>query len=218
MKRTLHYCSAAVLFAAAIAVSAPVFAGAGQPGHGHGADAKPGHHMMPGSAMMKGGEHMDNHMGGPAAGNPAIGQPGKASDVSRDINVVLQDIYFEPGKIAIKAGETVRFKIVNQGTLLHEFALGTAQSHAAHKKMMAMMLEHGMIEADRINHDRMKMNQGDRKNHMDHMHGPESGSVLVEPGKSAEMIWTFPKETTLEFACTIPGHYEAGMVGPLTVR
>ena len=46
----------------------------------------------------------------------------------------------------------------------------------------------------------------------------DPNSVLVEPGKSAELTWTFAKATRLEFACNIPGHYQAGMVGQLTVQ
>ena len=45
----------------------------------------------------------------------------------------------------------------------------------------------------------------------------DPNSVLVEPGKTAELTWTFSKATSLEFACNIPGHYQAGMVGKLTV-
>ncbi|MCF5138712.1 plastocyanin/azurin family copper-binding protein, partial [Pseudomonas lactis] len=42
--------------------------------------------------------------------------------------------------------------------------------------------------------------------------------VLVEPGKTAELTWTFKQATGLEFACNLPGHYQAGMVGKLTVE
>ena len=75
-----------------------------------------------------------------------------------------------------------------------------------------------MIEADRINPERMKMDHGPGMAPMSHQHGAESGSVLVEPGKSAEMIWTFPKDATLEFACNVPGHYESGMMGPIRIK
>ncbi|MNL78605.1 hypothetical protein D3C87_2050360 [compost metagenome] len=53
---------------------------------------------------------------------------------------------------------------------------------------------------------------------MDHaMKHDDPNSVLVEPGKTAELTWIFTKATRLEFACNIPGHYQAGMVGQLTV-
>ena len=46
----------------------------------------------------------------------------------------------------------------------------------------------------------------------------DPNSVLVEPGKTAELTWTFSKATGLEFACNIPGHYQAGMVGKINVK
>jgi uncharacterized cupredoxin-like copper-binding protein len=46
----------------------------------------------------------------------------------------------------------------------------------------------------------------------------DPNSVLVEPGKTAELTWTFTKASGLEFACNIPGHYQAGMVGKLNVH
>jgi uncharacterized cupredoxin-like copper-binding protein len=43
----------------------------------------------------------------------------------------------------------------------------------------------------------------------------EPNSKLLEPGRSGEIIWTFPKLADLEFACNIPGHYDSGMVGKI---
>ncbi|MNC74234.1 Copper binding protein, plastocyanin/azurin family [compost metagenome] len=54
----------------------------------------------------------------------------------------------------------------------------------------------------------------DTKSGMKH---DDPNSVLVEPGKTAELTWTFSKATRLEFACNVPGHYQAGMKGDLTV-
>ena len=100
----------------------PAWSGAGSPGHGHGA-APAQDHMMGGQGMpgqMMGGQGMPGHHG--AA--PAIGGPGKAADVTRAIDITMHDNFYEPAEIAVKAGETVRFKIANKGTLLHEFGLG----------------------------------------------------------------------------------------------
>ena len=201
---------------AVLAATTPALAGSGQPGHGHDAAPAQGH-MMGGQGMpgqMMGAQGMPGHHG--AA--PAIGGPGKAADVTRTIDITMQDNFYEPEAITVKAGETVRFKITNKGTLLHEFGLGTAAMHAAHQKEMLVMMEHGMIEADRVNHERMKMSHGPGQMPMSHSHGADQGSVLVEPGKSAEIIWKFPKEATLEFACNVPGHYESGMMGPIKIK
>ncbi|MEQ8193873.1 MAG: plastocyanin/azurin family copper-binding protein [Rhodospirillales bacterium] len=140
-----------------------------------------------------------------------FGMPGKAAEVSRTVEIVMEDNFFNHKAISVKAGETVRFKILNKGTLLHEFGLGTAAMHKKHQKQMMVMTEHGMIEADRINHDRMKMDHGG----MNMMSHDDPNSLLLEPGKSGEIVWKFTKPMKLEFACNLPGHYEAGMMGPI---
>ncbi len=116
----------------------------------------------------------------------------------------MKDSFYEPKSIVIEAGETVRFRIVNKGELVHEFNLGTANMHAAHRKEMMMMAENGMLEADKINHHMMK------KGGMMH---DDPNSVLLEPGRSGEIVWHFSNAMALEFACNVPGHYEAGMMG-----
>ena len=76
------------------------------------------------------------------------------------------------------------------------------------------MMEHGILEADKINYDMMKMDMGGGKT-MEHN---DPNSALLEPGKSGEVIWKFTKAMELEFACNVPGHYEAGMVGKMNVK
>jgi uncharacterized cupredoxin-like copper-binding protein len=39
----------------------------------------------------------------------------------------------------------------------------------------------------------------------------------VSPGKSADIIWNFNRAGQFDFACLLPGHYEAGMVGKINV-
>ena len=43
----------------------------------------------------------------------------------------------------------------------------------------------------------------------------DPNSVLLEPGKSAEIVWTFNADAALQMACNVPGHYESGMVGKI---
>jgi uncharacterized cupredoxin-like copper-binding protein len=143
-----------------------------------------------------------------------FGQAAKAGPGTRTVTITMKDNVYEPETVAIKAGETVRFVIVNKGDFLHEFALGQPNDHAKHQDMMKMMMDHGMITATGINHVAMKMDHS-KMGMGAHAHGPESGSVLVEPGKQAELTWKFTKAMKVEFACTIPGHYESGMVGNL---
>ncbi len=158
------------------------------------------------------GSHGGHH-GGHDKG-PSVGEPGKAADVTRTIEVSMRDNLFDPEVITVKKGETVRFKIRNDGEFVHEFNIGTAATHEHHKKEMMMMMEHGVLEADRINHDKMNMDMGGGKT----MKHNDPNSVLLEPSKTGEILWKFSEKTKLEFACNVPGHYESGMVGDVTFQ
>ena len=150
----------------------------------------------------------------PAWASPAhtfdFGQPAAAAKATRSVEVVMGDISFAPKAIDIKAGETIRFVLVNKGQLLHEFNLGDAAMHARHQQEMLKMQQSGMLTPTGMK----EMDHGSMDHGMKH---DDPNSVLVEPGKTAELTWTFTKATELEFACNIPGHYQAGMVGKLTV-
>ena len=154
-----------------------------------------------------------SHGGGHGA-KMSIGQPGTAGKAARTIEIKMLDNYYEPGKISVKAGETVRFVIKNAGEFVHEFNIGTSAMHAAHQKEMMMMMEHGALQPDKINHHLMKMDMGGGKT-MEHS---DPNSVLLEPGKSGEVVWKFSKAGKLEFACNVPGHYDAGMMGPINFK
>ena len=146
-----------------------------------------------------------------------FGQPAPASKATRSVEVVMGDMSFTPKAIDIKAGETIRFVLVNKGQLLHEFNLGDAAMHAKHQQEMLQMQQSGMLTPTgmkEMSHDMAGMNHAAMGHGMQH---DDPNSVLVEPGKTAELTWTFSKATGLEFACNIPGHYQAGMVGKLTV-
>ncbi|MBK0399484.1 cupredoxin domain-containing protein [Limibaculum sp. M0105] len=154
-----------------------------------------------------------SHGSGHGSGHGGMhGQEGKASAVSRTVEVVMHDNYYEPETISVRAGETIRFKVRNAGALVHEFNIGTPQMHAEHMPEMQMMVDHGVLKPDRIDREAAKAMAKTMGHSMDHDY---ANSALLEPGKSAELIWTFPEATdvVLEFGCTVPGHYGAGMVG-----
>jgi uncharacterized cupredoxin-like copper-binding protein len=139
------------------------------------------------------------------------GQPGKKSAVTRTINVTMYDNYYEPAEITVGESETVRFVVTNKGQLVHEFNIGTPEGHVAHAPMMQIMVDHGIIDVDHINWDVAK----EMQKSMGHGMHEEPNSVLLEPGKSGELIWQFPDDATIEFACNVPGHYDSGMVGEI---
>jgi uncharacterized cupredoxin-like copper-binding protein len=163
--------------------------------------------LLPHAATYAAGMHSGGHGHGKEHDGHAhgFGKAGKATEIGRTIDIVMKDSFYEPKSIAIKAGETVRFQVVNKGELLHEFNIGTAAMHASHQKEMMTMAERGVLEADKINHHMMKMGGA--------MAHDDPNSVLLEPGGSGEIVWTFSKAANLEFACNVPGHYDAGMMG-----
>lgn len=149
-----------------------------------------------------------SHSGGHGV---SFGEPGKASDATRTINVEMFDNYYEPESITVKAGATVRFVVENKGDLVHEFNIGNAEAHESHQKEMQMMVDHGVLKGDQIDREMMKMDMGDGQT-MEH---DDPNSVLLEPGETGEIVWTFSEATALEFACNVPGHYQAGMYGDI---
>jgi uncharacterized cupredoxin-like copper-binding protein len=175
--------------------------------------------IVPGAAFA-GGLHNNGQSGGHAQGHghghvdaKAFGEPATASQADRTVKIVMGDNFFEPEKLIVEAGETVRFVAINEGGFLHEFNIGTAAMHAEHQEEMMTMMDHGMLTPTGIDHDMMNMDHG--SNGMSgHVHD-DPNSVLVEPGATQELVWKFAAPTDLEFACNVPGHYDAGMVGEI---
>ena len=117
---------------------------------------------------------------------------GHAKDARRAIEVVMtDDMRFTPSAIEVTEGETVRFLVRNNGKMLHEMVLGTKKSLDEHALAMQ--------KAPDMAHD-------------------EPHSVHVAAGKSGEIVWKFNRAGDFDFACLIPGHYQAGMVGKIRVK
>ncbi len=186
----------ALLSAAALTAGGHAALAAGDHGGGHGHGEKQadrGHGT---------GEH--GH-----ASRPDIGHAGDPSELDRTVDVIMLDNRFEPEKLSIQEGQTVRFVVTNKGNLVHEFNIATAAMHSAHQEEMMEMMQKGVLGADTIHHDRM----GEHGMRHDH-----ANSILLEPGESGEVVWTFDTDAELEFACNVPGHYESGMKGPIRLH
>lgn len=137
------------------------------------------------SAGFASGSHTGGHDGS------AIGQPGKAANVSRTIKIDMTDnMRFTSADIAVKQGETIRFVVQNSGKIKHEMVLGTAKELKEHYEVMKKNPE------------------------MEHA---DENMVSVAPGKSGEIVWQFTKSGKIDFACLQPGHYDAGMKGLVNV-
>jgi len=119
------------------------------------------------------------------------GIAGERAAARRRIEVGMSDdMRFTPARIEVRQGETVRFVFRNRGQTLHEFVLGTK----------AVLEEHAalMMKFPDMEHDEPYM-------------------AHVAPGTSGEIVWTFNRAGEFDFACLIPGHYQAGMVGQVVV-
>lgn len=42
--------------------------------------------------------------------------------------------------------------------------------------------------------------------------------LALEPGQQGALIWRFDEPGMVDFACLVPGHYEAGMIGKIVVK
>lgn len=116
---------------------------------------------------------------------------GNPAAVKRTVTIRMTDnMRFTPDAIQVKQGETVRFVVVNSGKVMHEFVLGTKQELDEHAEMMKKF--------PNMEHDEPYM-------------------AHVEPGKQSDIVWHFNRAGDFDFACLLPGHYQAGMVGKIRV-
>lgn len=177
-----------------------------------------------GNAALAGGSHAHGH------GGLGFGKPGNPKLADRTIEIDATDSEFSLPAIEVADGETIRFIVHNKGELVHEFNIGTPEMHTQHQAEMMMMMEHGMMTPTSLNptmmnadHSRTAMAQSadagsDAPSGMTtHMKHDDPNSILLAPGETKEIVWTFKKAGGLEFACNVPGHYESGMVGKLSV-
>jgi uncharacterized cupredoxin-like copper-binding protein len=143
------------------------------------------------------GPHSDGHGAGHGhAGHGfAAGEPGDSRKAGRVIEIIMREgagtMTFSPDRIELRRGEQVKLVLKNAGELSHELLIDSPANNARHK-----------IEMEK-NPD------------MEHA---EPNGRRVEPRQSAELVWRFTKAGTFEFACLIPGHYEAGMKGIVVVK
>ena len=143
------------------------------------------------SAAFAGGNHAGGHGHGHGAEETAIGKPGAAAKVSRTITIEMSDnMRYTPADVQVKQGETIRFVVKNVGKVKHELSLGTQKELMEHLEQMKKFPD--------MEHD-------------------EPSKVTLAPGKQGEIIWQFTKTGPVNFACLMPGHYEAGMKGVVQV-
>ena len=110
---------------------------------------------------------------------------------ARTIEIRMDDrMRFTPAHLELREGETVRLRVANRGKLLHELVIGTREELQTHAELMK---KHPGMEHD------------------------EPYMAHVAAGRRGELVWHFNRPGTFQFACLLPGHFEAGMVGTLVV-
>lgn len=134
-----------------------------------------------------------NHAGG--HGEIVAGEAGDKSKVTQTIRVSMKEtpdgkMIFVPSTFKVRKGQTVRLTIRNEGELEHEFVLDREDKVMEHKALMEKFPD--------MEHD-------------------DPNAVRLAPGKSGDIVWKFTNDGTFKFACLVPGHYDAGMQGDVSV-
>jgi uncharacterized cupredoxin-like copper-binding protein len=130
-------------------------------------------------------------------GTFSAGEPGNPKKPARMIRVLMIDygdekeMKYEPAVITVRKGEQIRFVLENTGTESHEFMLATVAENRKHAELMTKFPD--------MEHD-----------------DPNGKRVAVS--ERGELLWRFTRAGEFEFACMIPGHYEAGMHGKVIVK
>jgi len=111
---------------------------------------------------------------------------------ARTVDIRMSDaMRFAPDRIEVREGETIRFVLRNHGKVLHEMVIGTPEELRQHAALMRKF--------PKMEHDEPYMTH-------------------VKPTRKGELVWNFNRVGTFQFACLIPGHFEAGMLGTIVVR
>lgn len=126
-----------------------------------------------------------------SAEEKTFGMQGDPAGTTRTIIIDMKDtMRFIPSELRIRPGETVRFVVKNKGRMMHELVLGTLDELKKHGEMMRKF--------PGMEHDEPYM-------------------AHVPPGKKGDLVWRFTQPGEFHYACLIPGHFEAGMIGKITV-
>ena len=135
----------------------------------------------------------------PAHAEKSAGAP-EAAAAETSIRIIEVNIGangFSTPEIAVDAGETVKFVVKNSSGVARDFTIGTEFIMERRRAFLARVLT-----SDGTDIDPLQRNKLDRKN-----------AVILLPGETRELTWTFAKTAGLEFASNIADHYEAGFKG-----
>ncbi len=125
----------------------------------------------------------------------SAGEPGDPAKPARVIKVAMREagrkMFFDPARIEVRKGEQIRFVLENDGIYNHEFVLATRADNRKHAELM--------------------------KKYPDMEHA-DPNAKMVPAYMTDAILWRFTRAGRFEFACLIPGHLEAGMLGTIIVK
>ena len=120
-----------------------------------------------------------------------FGRQGDPKKVGKTIEIDMADtMRYTPDTVTVRRGDTIKFIVKNSGKQTHEMVIGTQKELKEHAELMRKFptMEH-----------------------------EEPYMIHVSAGKTEEMVWQFTKAGEFHFGCLLPGHFEAGMKGKISV-
>lgn len=158
---------------------------------------------------------------------------------SEAVTIVMDEFTFSPANLTVTAGSSITVVLVNEGVAPHEFMVGrevAAGGGYVDDLLLDMMADPTGPDAAGDGHEEESTDDHEEDSTDDHEdpamdtdltegHGSESGEhggtgVTVQPGSRVELTLRIPSDTTgsWEVGCFVQGHYEAGMVGTITME
>lgn len=120
-------------------------------------------------------------------------QTGRNSPV--EVKVVLNEFTIESSVTEFKPGVQYRFTVTNEGVVAHEFMIASVTMDVM--EMAAMSMEQkDALALTMITEDKL----------------PAGATAFIE------YTFTSVPEGNMELICALPGHIEAGMYTPITVK
>ncbi len=106
----------------------------------------------------------------------------------RFIVLVMADSRFHSAVLRVEPGTEIRFQVVNEDPIDHEWIVGDAALHARHR------------------------------DGTEPVHDERPTEVTVPAGSRQTTVVTFPAGAQWTFICHLPGHEQYGMVGTVVVE
>jgi len=125
-----------------------------------------------------------------AGGITWLAAPGGA-DGPPTVTITAHHSRFEPDRVNVKPGSTVRFVVHNADPIDHEFIIGPPETHDIHERGLP------------------------------HFHdGAVPGEVTVPAGATVETFFTFGPSGSdpVQYGCHLAGHWTYGMHGKALIR